>query len=130
MQVLNDFYGARGLNTRVPITKCESTIMYVLFIRSNVVNLKSSKSCEMITQMQCYWIWLTFQFHSNLGWNNGTKFHLLFYSSPIWDETMLLDFVHFFISPTWDETMLLNFIHNNYMNICTLQHMANITRHT
>ncbi len=33
--------------------------------------------------------------------------------SPIWDETILLDFAHFLISPTWDETMVLNFIHNN-----------------
>jgi hypothetical protein len=68
----------------------------------------------MITQLQCYWIWLNFQFHSNLGWNNGIKFHSLFYFPRIWDETTLLDFVHFVISPTWDETMVLNFIHNNH----------------
>ncbi len=67
MQVLNDLYGARVLKARVPITKCESTIMCVLFIRSNVVNLKSSKSCEMITQMQCYWIsFTTITMHMNI----------------------------------------------------------------
>ncbi len=88
--------------------------MYVLFIKSNVVNLKSSKSCVMITNC------------------NATEFVSLFNFTAIWDETMvlnfilflislqlgmkqlLLDFAHFSISPTWDQTMLLNFIHNTY----------------
>jgi hypothetical protein len=88
--------------------------MYVVFIKSNVVNLESSKSYEMLTNCNASEFGSLCNFTPIWDGTVVLNFIRFLISLQFWVETMLLDFAHFLISRTWDETMVLNFIHNNY----------------